>query len=51
MLHHPRIAIVTADLMPASAAKGNGRKTATVQKQQALFALGHAGFNRLRQGV
>ena len=41
MLHHPCIAVITADLMPAGPANRYRGKAATVQEQQRLFALFH----------
>ena len=49
MLHHPRIAIVTAHLMPASPAQRDRRIAAAVQKQQALLTLGHPRLHLRRQ--
>ena len=50
MLHHPRIAIVAADLMAACPADGDRRIAATVEEQKALLALQGPRRNRLRQG-
>ena len=51
VLHHARIAVIAAHLVPAGAAERDRRITTPVQEQQRLFALVHPRRHRSRQSV
>ncbi len=51
VFNHPRIAMVTGNLMATGAADGDGRIAATVEEQQALLAKSNAFRHRPRQGI